>query len=133
MELHDINGQVQNIFNRYLYNMNNLLKGFVFGVLGQIFSFLQLQGSVKWNWYHKYPIIILLSSIPAAWFYIKSVEGFVHHFDGQLWPSRLIGFGIGIIVFVMLSMLLFKEPITAKTFICLLLAATILSIQIFWK
>ncbi len=113
--------------------MNNLLKGFVFGVLGQVFSFLQLQGSVQWNWYERYPIIILLSSIPAAWFYLKSVEGFVHHFDGQLWPSRLIGFGIGIIVFVTLSILLFKEPITAKTFICLLLAATILSIQIFWK
>jgi hypothetical protein len=111
----------------------NLLKGFFFGVLGQIFSFLQLQGSVKFGWYEKYPIIILLSSIPAAWFYIKSVEGFVNHFDGQLWPSRLIGFGIGIFVFVTLSIILFKEPLTPKTLICLLLAATILGIQILWK
>jgi len=111
----------------------NLFKGFFFGVLGQIFSFLQVQGSVKFGWYEKYPIIILLSSIPAAWFYIKSVEGFVNHFDGQLWPSRLIGFGIGIVVFVTLSMLMFKEPLTTKTLICLLLAATILGIQILWK
>jgi hypothetical protein len=111
----------------------NLFKGFFFGVLGQIFSFLQLQGSVKFGWYEKYPIIILLSSIPAAWFYIKSVEGFVNHFDGQLWPSRLIGFGIGIVVFVTLSIILFKEPLTPKTLICLLLAATILGIQILWK
>jgi len=111
----------------------NLFKGFFFGVLGQIFSFLQLQGSVKFGWYEKYPIIILLSSIPAAWFYIKSVEGFVNHFDGQLWPSRLIGFGIGIVVFVTLSIILFKEPLTSKTLICLLLAATILGIQILWK
>jgi hypothetical protein len=49
----------------------DLLKGFFFGVLGQIFSFLQLQGSIKFGWYEKYPIIILLSSIPAGWFYIK--------------------------------------------------------------
>jgi len=111
----------------------NLFKGFFFGVLGQICSFLQLQGSVKFGWYEKYPIIILLSSIPAAWFYIKSVEGFVNHFDGQLWPSRLIGFGIGIVVFVTLSIILFKEPLTPKTLICLLLAATILGIQILWK
>ena len=111
----------------------DLLKGFFFGVLGQIFSFLQLQGSVKFGWYEKYPAIILLSSIPAAWFYIKSVEGLVHHFDGQLWPSRLIGFGIGIVVFVTLSMLMFKEPLTTKTLICLGLAATILGIQILWK
>jgi hypothetical protein len=111
----------------------NLFKGFFFGVLGQIFSFLQLQGSVKFGWYEKYPIIILLSSIPAAWFYIKSVEGFVNHFDGQLWPSRLIGFGIGIVVFVTLSIILFKEPLTPKTLICLALATTILGIQILWK
>lgn len=113
--------------------MNNLIRGFIFGILGQVFSFMQLQGSIKYGWYQKYPIIILLSAIPASWFYLKSVEGFVNHFDGQLWPSRLIGFGIGIIIFVTLSIILFKEPITLKTLTCLLLAASILSIQIFWK
>ena len=105
----------------------------LWGLLGQIFSFMQLQGSVKYGWFVKYPILILLSSIPAAWFYIKSVEHLVTAFDGQLWPSRLIGFGIGIVVFVSLSILLFKEPITAKTLVCLGLALSILGIQIFWK
>ena len=105
----------------------------LWGLLGQIFSFMQLQGSVKYGWFAKYPIIILLSSVPAAWFYIKSVEHLVTAFDGQLWPSRLIGFGIGIIVFVSLSIMLFKEPITAKTLVCLGLAASILGVQIFWK
>ena len=113
--------------------MNNLILGFVFGILGQILSFLQMQGNIKYGWFDKYPIIILLSAIPTTWLYINSVESFVNHFDGQLWPSRLIGFGIGIVVFVTMSMILFKEPITIKTFICLLLAASILSIQIFWK
>ena len=111
----------------------NLIKGMLWGLLGQIFSFMQLQGSVKYGWFAKYPILILLSSIPAAWFYIKSVEHLVNAFDGQLWPSRLIGFGIGIVVFVSLSILLFKEPITAKTLVCLGLALSILGVQIFWK
>jgi multidrug transporter EmrE-like cation transporter len=111
----------------------NLIKGMLWGLLGQIFSFMQLQGSVKYGWFAKYPILILLSSIPAAWFYIKSVEHLVTAFDGQLWPSRLIGFGIGIVVFVSLSILLFKEPITAKTLVCLGLALSILGVQIFWK
>jgi multidrug transporter EmrE-like cation transporter len=111
----------------------NLIKGMLWGLLGQIFSFMQLQGSVKYGWFAKYPILILLSSIPAAWFYIKSVEHLVNAFDGQLWPSRLIGFGIGIMVFVSLSIILFKEPITAKTLVCLGLAASILGVQIFWK
>ena len=111
----------------------NLIKGILWGLLGQIFSFMQLQGSVKYGWFIKYPILILLSSIPAAWFYIKSVEHLVNAFDGQLWPSRLIGFGIGIVVFVSLSIFLFKEPITAKTLVCLGLALSILGVQIFWK
>ena len=113
--------------------MNRLLLGIIFGILGQIFSFLQLQGSVKYGWYQKYPAIILLSAIPAAWLYIKSVENLVSWGNGELWPSRLIGFGLGIIIFVSLSWILFKEPITLKTFICLMLSVSILLVQIFWK
>ena len=113
--------------------MNKLLNGIIFGTLGQVFSFMQLQGSIKYGWFQKYPILILLSSIPAAWFYIKSVEYLVSWGNGELWPSRLIGFGIGIIVFVLLSFILFREPITLKTLTCLLLAVSILLVQIFWK
>ena len=113
--------------------MNRLLAGILYGILGQVFSFMQLQGSVKYNWFTKYPILILLSAIPSTWLYIKSVESLVMWGDGQLWPSRLIGFGIGIIVFVSLSMILFKEPITLKTLVCLLLATSIILVQIFWK
>ncbi len=113
--------------------MNRLLLGIIFGIFGQVFSFLQLQGSVKYGWFQKYPIIILLSSIPAAWLYIKSVENLLHWGNGELWPSRLIGFGLGIIIFVSLSWLLFREPITLKTFICLMLSVSILLVQIFWK
>lgn len=111
----------------------NLIWGIFWGLLGQVVSFFQLQGSIKYGWYEKYPFIVVLSAIPSMWFYLKSVENIILSFDGELWPSRLIGFGIGIIVFVSLSVLLFKEPITMKTFICLLLAGTILGIQIFWK
>ena len=113
--------------------MNRLLMGIIYGIFGQILSFLQLQGSIKYGWFQKYPIIILLSALPTTWIYIKSVEHLVAWSDGQLWPSRLIGFGIGIIVFVGLSMILFKEPLTLKTLTCLMLAASILLVQIFWK
>jgi hypothetical protein len=30
-------------------------------------------------------------------------------------------------------MILFKEPLTLKTIVCLMLAASILLVQIFWK
>ena len=113
--------------------MNKLLLGALYGVLGQIMSFLQLQGNIKYGWFTKYPLLVLLSAIPSTYLYIKSVDNLVAWGDGQLWPSRLIGFGIGIIVFVSLSMILFKEPITLKTLTCLLLATSIILVQIFWK
>ena len=113
--------------------MNKLLSGFVYGFIAQILTFLQLQGNIKYNWYQKYPWIILGVSVPISWLYIKSVEAFVHHFNGEIWPSRLIGFGVGIIVFVLLSWILFKEPLTLKTIVSVTLAAGILAVQILWK
>jgi len=113
--------------------MNKLLMGFVYGLLAQILTFLQLQGGTKYGWFIKYPIITVLASIPMGWLFLKSVENLVGYFDGEIWPSRLIGFGIGIIVFGLMSYYMFKEPINLKTAICLILAIMILAIQIFWK
>lgn len=113
--------------------MNNILIGGLFGLLAQIGTFLQLQGNIKYGWYEKYPWIVLLSSIPLGWLYIKSVSHFTIGFNGALWPSRLIGFSIGIMVFTTMSHILFKEPMSLKTFICLSLAFCILLIQLFWK
>lgn len=111
----------------------NLLYGILYGIVGQVLSFLQLQGNIKYGWFDKYPVLVLLSAIPSTYLYIKSVDNLVAWGNGELWPSRLIGFGIGIIIFVTLSMILFKEPLTLKTITCLLLALSILLIQLFWK
>jgi hypothetical protein len=107
--------------------------GIIYGLLGQIGSFLQLQGAMKFGWYQKYLWLVLLISIPLSWFYIKSVEYFIAAFNGQLWPSRLIGFGLGIVVFSIMSHYLFKEPFTPKTIVCIGLGLTIIAIQILWK
>ena len=105
----------------------------MYGLLGQIGSFMQLQGAMKLGWYPKYFWPVLLMSVPLSWLYIKSVEHFVAAFDGQLWPSRLIGFGLGITIFSIMSHFLFKEPLTPKTLVCIGLGVTIILIQILWK
>jgi multidrug transporter EmrE-like cation transporter len=94
---------------------------------------MQFQGAIKYNWNQKYFWLLLLTSVPVGYFYMKSVDRFVVAFDGEIWPSRLIGFGLGITVFTVLSSFLFKEPFTLKTLICLLLGIAIIAIQIFWK
>ena len=111
----------------------NIIYGILFGLLGQIGSYMQLQGAMKLGWYPKYFWPVLFMSIPLSWLYLKSVEHFVAAFDGQLWPSRLIGFGLGITIFSIMSHYLFKEPFTPKTIVCIGLGISIIGIQILWK
>jgi hypothetical protein len=114
-------------------NLTKLGLGLILGLIGQICSFFQLQGAIKYNWYEKYLWIILLSSIPVNWIYIKSVNYLVEGFNGEIWPSRLMGFAIGIMVFSTFSVLLFNEQFTTKTIICLILGICILLVQLFMK
>jgi multidrug transporter EmrE-like cation transporter len=105
----------------------------LYGLIAQILTFLQLQGNIRYHWFEKYPIILLSTAIPISYLFIKSVELMVVYYDGQIWPSRLIGFAIGIIVFALMSYYIFKEPINIKTIVCLILGGGILGIQILWK
>lgn len=111
----------------------NLFYAILFGVLGQVGSFLQLQGGIRYGWYPKYLWLSLFAAVPLSWFYLKSVEYFIKAFDGEIWPSRLIGFSIGIITFTVLSAIMFKEPFTPKTIICVLLGFSIVAIQVLWR
>ena len=111
----------------------NLFYGVLYGVIAQILTFLQLQGNIKYGWSQKYPMIMLLGAIPISYLFIKSVENFVAAYNGEIWPSRLLGFGLGVIIFTIMSKLMFGEPFTAKTSICLALGTAIILIQILWK
>lgn len=112
---------------------SKIFLGILFGLMGQIGTFMQLQGSYKYGWYQKYQWVVILASVPLGWLYIKSVNYFIEGFGGQIWPSRLLGFSVGIIVFTLMSHYLFREPLDLKNGICLLLGFTILMIQLFVK
>jgi len=114
--------------------MSNLLKGIVFGFIAQIITFLQLQGQFKYDWIKNNLVVLTILTSPIISFlFIYSVRGFVLWAGGEIWPSRLLGFAIGIIVFTLGSTLLFGEHISLKTLICLLLAVGILSVQLLMK
>lgn len=114
-------------------NYNKIIIGILFGILGQIGTFLQLQGSYKYGWYEKYQSLVILASLPLGWVYIQSVNSFIAGFGGQIWPSRLLGFGIGVIIFTLMSHYLFKEPLSLKNGLCLALGFIIVGIQLFVK
>jgi EamA domain-containing membrane protein RarD len=111
----------------------NLFYGFLYGFVGQIMSFMQLQGSIKFGWTDKYLWIIVLCGIPNTWVYMQSVNHIIAHFNGSLWESRILGFSIGVLVFAIMGWTLFGESINVKTAVSLVLATIIVLIQIFWK
>jgi hypothetical protein len=119
----------------YLYKMDitKILLATLFMTLGQIIAFIQLQASVKYGWAEKYLWVLIISGIPISYLYVKSVKLYIEGFGGQIWPSRLIGFALGIVVFTILSSVLFQENMNLKTVVCLVLAFIIVAIQIFWK
>lgn len=110
-----------------------LFKGFIFGLIAQIVTFLQLQGQLKIEWLKNNMWFGVLMGMPISFLFMMSVKNFVNAFDGQIWPSRLIGFGIGVVTFAVMSHYMFREPMTPKTLICLGLGTLIILIQIFWK
>jgi multidrug transporter EmrE-like cation transporter len=110
-----------------------LLYGILFGLIAQILTFFQLQGQMKYEWFKTHPILMAFVGVPISYLFMMSVKNMVIAYDGQMWPSRLIGFGIGVVVFTIMSYWLFKEPLTLKTLTCLGLGVCIILIQILWK
>ena len=109
-----------------------ILTAFILCIIGGIASFIQLQGQIAWKFPRENPYVMMLLGLPISLIYIKTTKLFNDHY-GTNWPGRLIGFGVGIIIFTIMSWLVFKEHLTLKTMICLLLASMIVALQIFWK
>jgi multidrug transporter EmrE-like cation transporter len=110
-----------------------LLIGIIVGVLAQILTFFQLQGQLKYEWFKNHYWVVVLIGIPVSMLFMYSVKNIVLAYGGEMWPSRLIGFSIGTIVFTYFSWALFGEPLTMKTIICLILSFSILGVQLFMK
>ena len=105
----------------------------LYSAIGQIISYFAIQGSAKYKFLQQNMWLPILSGVVSTFFYILSVRNFVEFYNGELYPSRIYGFCIGIVVFITLSSLLFKEPLTPKNIVSIALCALIVFIQILWK
>lgn len=103
-------------------------------MLGQSMIWVQTNGQFVWPWFKRnpWPVAIVMGSV-ISFILIKATGLVVGHFDGELWPSRFIGFSTGIVTFTTLTYLFLGEGITMKTAICLILTICILCIQVFMK
>jgi hypothetical protein len=86
---------------------------FIHGKLGQIFS---------------KDLTIIIVGIPIGWMFWKCTSMSYEHF-GAVWNLRMIGFGIGTIVFGIMTWLVLGEIPAWHTVISILLAAAIIMLQ----
>jgi len=111
----------------------NLLIALCLIVVGQILTFLQLQAQFFSTWVKNNIGLFSLSGVLISYILIKYTKYCAAAFSGEIWPVRLIGFAIGAIMFTLMAWTIMKEPVSTKTFMCLILSLMILGIQIFWK
>tara|TARA_B100000614_G_scaffold11581_1_gene10013 strand:+ start:397 stop:744 length:348 start_codon:yes stop_codon:yes gene_type:complete len=114
-------------------NSKYLLLGAFLFLLGHLGVFHQLNGQFKWEWFKNNPHILALAGIPISLLYIYGTKFAVQGFDGLLWPTRFLGFGIGMMVYAWGVSYYFSQGFTPKVVVSLILAFTLLSIQVLWK
>jgi hypothetical protein len=103
-------------------------------LLGQTILWFQSNAQFFNIWAKNHPLTLsVVLGVPASYLFIKATELCAIWFDGATWPGRLLGFGLGSIMFAILSYSILHESITLKTVISLVLAVMIVLVQILWK
>ena len=64
--------------------------------------------------------------------FLKGTYYGVTAFDGDLWPNRFLGFILGIISYAKTNYF-FKQPVTGKILVQLILCFLIVLVQVMWK
>jgi len=111
----------------------NFFFGIFLLIFGQILTFFQIQGHMKYDFFKQNQWFSVLLGIPISIIFMAGINMLIRHYGGALWPSRIIGFSIGTMVYAAMAHYMFNEQITLKTLICLSLSVVIILVQVFWK
>jgi len=113
--------------------MIHLVYAIILFFISQSILWFQINGQFIYPVIEKNPLLVSLGSVLVTYIMIMGTKHTYAYFDGVIWPGRFIGFGIGIIIFAFLTYYFMGESINFKTLVSVLLAVTILGIQILWK
>jgi len=114
-------------------NLGSLSLGLIYFALAHSLVWFQLNGQFFSEWIKNNTLIAVLFGIPISYLYIIATKYTVEAFNGMLWPGRFISFAVGIITFSIFTSLIMGQNITLKTGIILMLALSIILIQVLWK
>ena len=111
--------------------MEKLYLSMVLLFFSNIAAWWQLNAQFIWkdNRFWNNPYLMAIFGLPIGFAFWHATRLSYEHF-GFTWNIRMIGFGIGTLVFGICSYLFLREIPTMKTIICLLLALSIILIQV---
>lgn len=98
-----------------------------------VIGWYQIHGQFLWDWFKKYEYYLILISVPSTLISIRAIKLINEHFNGLIWPNRVLTFTIGIILFTFLTSYHFGEKLSLKTLTLLCLCGIIVTLQIIWK
>lgn len=115
-------------------NYKLFISGMLLFLLGQTLAWYQTNGQFISQWAKDHPILVAaIAGVPVGYSYILGTTYLVQAFGGEVWPSRLLGFSMGILAFTILTLIHLGEGVNLKTSVILMLAVLIILIQILWK
>lgn len=98
-----------------------------------VVGWYQLHGQFINPAFKKYEYLLIFLSVPNTYVSIRAIKMISDQFQGQVWPNRILTFGIGLIMFTILSYYHFNEQLGLKTLTLIGLAGLIITLQIVWK
>tara|TARA_R110002124_G_C8800863_1_gene502415 strand:- start:435 stop:794 length:360 start_codon:yes stop_codon:yes gene_type:complete len=117
-----------------MIKVTDLIIGISCFTVAHILTFFQLNGQfLKTDWFRKNEFLVAAAGIVLSYFYIWGTKYTVSGTDSLLWPARFIGFGVGMVIYAGFVSYFFKEGITSKTLVSLLLALILICVQVLWK
>ena len=95
---------------------------------GHLLAFFHMNGQFKWEWM-KDMWWVVAGGIPISFLFYYATRFSYEHF-GYFWNIRLIGFGMGTMIFGLLTWFVLNEPPNTRVIISLVLSAIIILIQL---
>ena len=107
---------------------NKLFLSVILATIGNIIAWVHMNAQFRWDW-ARGPVFITLVGVPISWLFYYATRYSVEYF-GKMWNMRMVGFGIGTIVFGILTWIFLSEIPSLKIMISLILAIAIILLQL---
>ena len=107
---------------------NKLFLSIILSIIGNTIAWVHMNAQFRWEWAKGF-WFITIAGIPVSWCFYYATRFSVEYF-GKLWNMRMLGFGIGTILFGVLTWIFLSEIPSIKIMISLLLAIAIIMLQL---